>query len=138
MITHRTTCRVIYADTDNMGVAYHANYLRWFEIGRTEMFRSLGIPYKLIETEGIFLPVSEVHCKFMMPAQYDDLLDIEVSLDTSIIAGMKFDYCIMSEDGKKTHAKGYTKHAFVDREGRVVRPPKLITDAIKNSKSELK
>ena len=135
MITHRTTCRVIYADTDNMGVAYHANYLRWFEIGRTEMFRSLGIPYKLIETKGIFLPVSEVRCKFMTPAQYDDLLDIEVSLDTSIIAGMKFDYCIVSEGGKKTHAKGYTKHAFVDREGRVVRPPKLITDAINNVKN---
>ena len=135
MITHRTTCRVIYADTDNMGVAYHANYLRWFEIGRTEMFRSLGIPYKLIETKGIFLPVSEVHCKFMTPAQYDELLEIEVSLDTSIIAGMKFDYCIVSEDGQRTHAKGYTKHAFVDREGRVVRPPKLITDVIGKFKS---
>jgi len=71
----------------------------------------------------------------MTPAQYDDLLDIEVSLDTSIIAGMKFDYCIVSEDGKKTHAKGYTKHAFVDREGRVVRPPKFLTDVIGNFKS---
>ena len=61
MITHRTTCRVIYADTDNMGVAYHANYLRWFEIGRTELFRSLGIPYKLIETKGIFKGIIHGH-----------------------------------------------------------------------------
>ena len=135
MITHRTTCRVIYADTDNMGVAYHANYLRWFEIGRTEMFRALGIPYKRIETEGIFLPVSEVHCKFMIPAKYDDMLDIEVSLDTHIKGGMKFDYRIFSDEGEKIHAEGYTRHAFVDRNGRVIRPPKFLMEAIRNWKN---
>ena len=67
--THRTEYRVIYGDTDNMGVAYHANYLRWFEIGRAELFRSLGMTYKSIEEKGYFLPVSEVYSKFVDSAR---------------------------------------------------------------------
>jgi acyl-CoA thioester hydrolase len=132
MLTHKTTCRVIYGDTDNMGVAYHANYLRWFEMGRTEMFRSLGLTYKTIESKGVFLPVSEVHCKFMTPVQYDDVIGIEVFLDTRVKGGMKFDYNIVNEDGKTIHAKGYTKHAFVNRDGRVTRPPKFLLEVIQN------
>ncbi|MBW2089625.1 MAG: acyl-CoA thioesterase [Deltaproteobacteria bacterium] len=140
MITHTTTCRVIYGDTDKMGFVYHANYFRWFESARSEMFRYLGVPYKSIESRGFFLPLSEVHCKFNRgfflplsevhckfnsPSQYDDILRIETSLDTNVKGGMKFDYQIFSEDGKKLLAKGYTKHACVDTNGRVVRPPKF-------------
>lgn len=130
MHTNRITYRVIYGDTDNMGIAYHANYLRWFEMGRGEMFRSLGLTYKTIESKGIFLPVSEVHCKFLFPAQYDDILVIESSLDTRFKGGMKFDYRILSEDGEKIIANGYTKHACVDRSGRVVRPPDFLRNII--------
>jgi len=133
MLTHRTTSRVIYGDTDKMGYAYNANYLRWFEIGRSEMFRSMGMAYKTIEKKGIFLPVSEVHCKFLAPIQYDDVLVIETSLDTGVKGGMKFDYCILSEDGEKIHAKGYTKHACVDKNGRVVRPPDFIKELIEKN-----
>jgi acyl-CoA thioester hydrolase len=115
-----------------MGIAYYANYLRWFELGRTEMFRSLGLAYKTIEAKGIYLPVSEVHCKFMNPARYDDLIVIETSIDTGVKAGMKFDYRILSEDGKKIHAKGFTKHACVDKNGKVKRPPAYITELIAN------
>ena len=61
MPTNRTTCRVIYGDTDNMGQAYYGNYFRWFEIGRTELFRSLGISYASVESRGIFLPVAEAY-----------------------------------------------------------------------------
>ncbi len=133
MMKHRTTCRVIYGDTDNMGVAYHANYLRWFEMGRSEMFRSLGLTYKAIETKGVFLPVSEVFCKFVSPAQYDDVLIIEVSLDSTVKAGFKFDCCILSEDGDKTLATGHTKHACVDQTGRVIRPPAFLIEIINKS-----
>lgn len=126
MPTNRTTYRVIYGDTDNMGVVYYANYLRWFEIGRTELFRSLGFTYRAMEAEGIFLPVSEVHCKFIAPAQYDDVLIIETSLDRSIKGGMKFDYSIFREGSEKILAKGHTKHAYVNRNGRVVRPPEFL------------
>jgi len=134
MLKHKTTYRVIYGDTDNMGYAYNANYLRWFEMGRGEMFRALGLTYKAIEAEGFFLPVSEVQCKFLSPVRYDDLLIIETTLDTGVKGGMKFDYCIYDEDGVTVRAKGYSKHAFVDRSGRVVRPPGFIADVVnKNS-----
>jgi acyl-CoA thioester hydrolase len=130
MLTHKTTCRVRYGDTDKMGFVYHANYFRWFEVGRSEMFRSMGIPYKSIESKGIFLPLSEMHCKFNSPSQYDDILVIKTSIDTRYRAGMKFDYKIFSENQEKLLASGYTKHACVDNSGRVVRPPKFLTDSI--------
>jgi acyl-CoA thioester hydrolase len=133
MLTHRTKCRVTYGDTDKMGFVYHANYFRWFEIGRSEMFRHLGIPYKSIESKGFYLPLSEVHCKFNSPSQYDDILLVETSLDISVKAGMKFNYRIFSEDGKKILAKGYTKHACVDNKGRVVRPPEFLVKIIENN-----
>ena len=113
-----------------MGFAYHANYLRWFEIGRTELFRSHGLPYKTIEERGIFLPVSEVHCKFIAPIQYDDVLVIETSIDPAIKGGMKFDYKLFVQDNGKVSARGYTKHACVDKNGRVVRPPEFLKKAV--------
>jgi acyl-CoA thioester hydrolase len=126
---------VIYGDTDNMGIAYNANYLRWFEIGRTELFRSLGLPYKEIEAKGIFLPVSEVYCKFLIPAKYDDLLTIETSIDLSLRGGIKFDYRLFVEENENMVASGYTKHAFVDHTGRIVRPPAFLTEIIRQNSS---
>ena len=130
MFCHRTTCRVIYGDTDNMGVAYHANYLRWFEMGRTEMFRSLGLTYKSIESKGVYLPVSEAYCKFKSPAHYDDLIVIETTLDTRVRGGIKFDYSIFREDGKTLLVHGYTKHACLNGSGRVIRPPVFLLELI--------
>ena len=126
MFSHRTKSRVIYGDTDNMGQAYYGNYFRWFEIGRSEMFRALGLSYKTVEENGIFLPVSEAHCKYTGPAKYDDILVIETSLDSKMKAGFKFDYKIYKEDGNTLLAKGYTKHPCINQEGKVVRPPGFI------------
>ena len=84
------------------------------------LFRS---PYKKLEDEGIFLPVSEAHCKFMAPAKYDDIIIIETLLDASVKAGMKFDYVILNESGQQILARGYTRHAFMDKNGKVLRPP---------------
>ena len=133
MPTHKTTCRVIYGDTDNMGQAYYGNYFRWFEIGRTELFRSLGIAYASVENRGIFLPVAEAYCKYSVPAKYDDLLTIETSLDTQLKGAIKFDYRIFSEDGKTLLAQGHTKHACLNRDGKVVRPPVFIKDVIEKN-----
>jgi acyl-CoA thioester hydrolase len=130
MFSHRTTCRVIYGDTDNMGQAYYGNYFRWFEVGRSEMFRSLGLPYKAVEENGIFLPVAESHCKYASPAKYDDILVIETSLDPKLKAGLKFDYKIFKEDGRTLIAEGYTKHPCVNGEGKVVRPPPFLRKVI--------
>ena len=131
MNTPRTEYRVIYGDTDNMGVAYHANYLRWFEIGRAELFRFLGMTYKSIEEKGYFLPVSEAYCKYVDSARYDDLIVIETAVDGSLRAGMKFNYRILRKDDEAELVQGFTKHAYVDSSGRVIRPPRIITDILK-------
>ena len=130
-LSHKTTIRVIYGDTDTMGVVYHANYLRWFEIGRTELFRHIGLPYREIEARGLMLPVSEVNCKYHTPAKYDDVLVIEATLNTAFRAGMQFDYAITSHDGSVTHTTGWTRHAFINDKGKVVRPPGFIRELIK-------
>ena len=130
MPTHKTTCRVIYGDTDNMGQAYYGNYLRWFEIGRNELFRSLGLSYASVENQGIFLPVAETYCKYLRPAKYDDLLIIETSLDTQLKGAIKFAYRILTDDAKTLLAHGYTKHACLNANGKVVRPPKFIKEVI--------
>ena len=132
MITHKTKYRVIYGDTDKMGIAYHANYLRWFEMGRSELFRYIGFSYKEIEEKGVFLPVSEIYCKFLLPARYDDILIIETSIDNSVKGGMKFDYSIFNESGKKILVTGHTKHAFVNSNGKVIRPPEFLSNLIEN------
>ena len=129
-LVHRTTSRVIYGDTDRMGYAYNANYLRWFEIGRAELFRQLGLTYRQIEEQGIFLPVSEAYCKYISPVQYDDLIVIEASLDHSVRSAIKFDYRIFEEDGTSPVAEGFTKHPCVSRNGRVLRPPQFLRDFI--------
>lgn len=134
-MTHRTTCRVIYGDTDRMGQAYYGNYFRWFEIGRTEMFRALGLPYGEIENRGFFLPVSECRAKFSAAARYDDVLVIETTVDAAVKGGIKFDYRIWREDGQTLLAEGFTKHAFVDRAGRVVRPPEFIRRLIASTET---
>lgn len=130
MTIHKTEFRVIYGDTDKMGIAYYANYLRWFEVGRTEFFRSLGLTYREMEAQGIFLPVSEAYCKYLAPARYDDPLTIETALDPGIRAGVKFDYRILAEDGDRVLAEGSTRHACLDADGRVVRPPRFLRELI--------
>jgi acyl-CoA thioester hydrolase len=131
MLNHQTAYRVIYGDTDNMGIAYYANYLRWFEIGRTELLRAWGLAYREMEARGILLPVSEAYCKYIIPARYDDILLIRATLDTEMKAGLKIDYRITSEDAQSVHAEGYTRHAFLNREGRVIRPPDFMRALIR-------
>ena len=137
MLSCETEYRVIYGDTDKMGVAYYANYLRWFEIGRTELLRDWGMPYSLIETrEGIWLPVSEVQCKYMAPARYDELILIRATLDPQVKAGLKIDYLITSHDHQTQHATGFTLHAFLNQDGRVIRPPAFIRELIKRQAAD--
>jgi acyl-CoA thioester hydrolase len=113
--------RVIYGDTDAMGQAYHGNYMRWFEVGRAEWFRSCGTSYRELEGTGVFLPVVEVHCSYHKPAFYDDVLTITTSFQYAGPARLQFDYEI-SRNGE-TLAKGYTIHACVNADRKVLRPP---------------
>lgn len=122
-MTHRTETRVIYGDTDRMGQAYYGNYFRWFEIGRAEFFRALGLTYREIEERGFFLPVAECGARYHAPARYDEVLIIETELDETIRGGVRFRYRILRRKDEGLLAEGFTHHAFVDASGRVVRPP---------------
>jgi acyl-CoA thioester hydrolase len=76
MFTHKTQIRIHYALTDQMGVVYHGHYAQFYEIGRTEALRSLGLTYKEVEAMGVIMPVTEIHSKFLRPALYDDLITV--------------------------------------------------------------
>jgi len=133
MIKHSAECRVIYGDTDGFGIVYHANYFRWFEIGRAELFRALGTSYKEITEKGVHLPVSEAYCKFIKALKYDDILLVETKIDERVKGGMKFDFRIFVKGDKTPSATGFTRHACVDDDKKIIRPPKFLLDLVKNS-----
>jgi acyl-CoA thioester hydrolase len=121
-----TPYRVIYGDTDQMGVVYYANYLRWFEIGRNEWLRQFGSAYTSIEQTGLRFPVTEVTCRYLRPARYDDQVIIETTLRSLGRASLKFDYKIHRQDDGLLLSEGYTRHACVDRAGQLTKiPPSL-------------
>ena len=121
MIQSRSQVTVRYAETDMMGIVYHANYLTWFEIGRTEMFKQIGMPYRRLEAEGYRVPVLEVTAKFLRPAVYDDVLTILTTLRERPLLRIRFDYEVRR--GEELLATGVSSHAFIDTQGRPVRPP---------------
>jgi acyl-CoA thioester hydrolase len=129
-ISNVTSYRVIYGDTDQMGVVYYANYLRWFERGRSEWLRQIGLPYATIEQHGFHFPVSEVICRYAQSAHYDDVVRIETELVELGRASLSFDYQISREADRRILATGSTKHACIDGSGRVARIPRILTDAI--------
>ena len=119
----RMQIRVIYGDTDQMGVVYYANYLRFFEASRNEFIRSKGMRYRDFEQEyGLLLPVVEAAVQYRQPARYDDLLTVEIALQEARRASARFGYRILC--GEALLATGHTVHACVDRDGRVQRMPK--------------
>jgi acyl-CoA thioester hydrolase len=115
--------RVRYAETDQMGVVYYANYLIWFEVGRTELLRSLGWSYREMEHEGIGLPVIEASCLYHRPARYDDELEIRTRGTLLSAVRMQFDYEIVRNPGGELIVSGRTLHAAVNGEGRPARLP---------------
>jgi acyl-CoA thioester hydrolase len=118
----RTDLRVIYGDTDQMGVVYYANYLRFFEASRNEFIRAKGLRYRDFEAEyGLRLPVIEAHVSYKQPARYDDVVTVEISLGEVRRASARFDYRLLR--GEDLLATGHTMHACVDLEGRVRRMP---------------
>ena len=120
------TYRVPYADTDQMGVVYYANYLEYFERGRTEMLRALGLPYSVLEQEGVFLPVVEAHCEYMGSAKYDDLLTFRSYVES--FSRIKLRVCTQVLRGEELLVKGYVVLGCVNGEKRPVRMPQQLAD----------
>ena len=133
--SHRVSYRVIYGDTDQMGVSYYANYLRWFEMGRNDFMRKIGIPYTSIEKSGIMFPVIEVSCRYHLPARYDDEVVIETSLTDLTPVSLTFSYRLLREGDDQLLATGWTKHASVDREGQITKMLADMQDKMKASLS---
>jgi len=128
---NQTKIRVIYADTDAMGIVYHTNYIKWFEIGRGELFRQMEMTYASIEEQGYGMPLTEVYAHYLSPAQYDQLLLVETEIGYVKRASIRFNYTIWDELREKVLVEGHSVHAFVDRNRRIVRIPSFITDRIK-------
>lgn len=129
-LKHISSYRVIYGDTDQMGVVYYANYLRWFESGRSEFLRQIGLPYSTIERQGFHFPVVEVNCRYTQSARYDDLIQIETALVKLGRASLKFAYRISRETDGSFLASGKTAHACIDQSGRITRIPEILLKAL--------
>lgn len=118
-----TTFRVRYAETDAMGVVYHANYFVWFEVGRGEYFRALGQNYGEWEQQGYLLPVSEAYARFHAPARYGDLITVRTWVEELRSRSAKLGYEVKDAASQERLVTGWTRHVCVDGEGRVCRLP---------------
>jgi acyl-CoA thioester hydrolase len=121
--------RVLYGDTDQMGVVYYANYLRFFEGARNEWIRALGIPYGEIEARGIMLPVYEASVQYLRPARYDDLLDIHLVV-THTRVKIRFEYKVHRSRSDEVLALGHTVHVCVGKDGKPTRAPDWLLKAL--------
>jgi len=120
--------RVRYAETDKMGVVYHANYFMWFEVGRCELLRSIGRSYREMEKAGIGLPVIEAHCEYKSPARYDDELQVKTIGRLLSPVRVEFEYEICRPADGAVNAVGRTMHAAVDTGGRPCRLPDYVLE----------
>ncbi|HYG39291.1 MAG TPA: thioesterase family protein [Cytophagales bacterium] len=127
MLYNETKVRVRYAETDQMAYVYYGNYATYYEVGRVELIRSLGLSYKIMEESGVMMPVLENWSKFLKPAKYDDLLTIKVTVKEKPTARIKFDYEIFNELGILLNI-GFTALVFVDSKTlKPCSPPEIMT-----------
>ena len=122
---HDATLRVRYAETDQMGVVYHANYLIWFEVGRVELIRSLGIEYKRMESEDdCYIVVADAHCRYLHPARYDQILRVRTRIADAHNRTIRLSYEVIRDRDARVLATGETVHVICGRNGR----PKLLPE----------
>ncbi len=126
MVSNFTKVRVIYGDTDAMGIVYHTNYIRWFEHGRNELMRQLGVAYTELEKLGLNLPLTKVTCHYHAPAKYDDMLTVETKFDYIKRASIRFNSTIWDNAREKLLVDGYTIHACTNNEGKIRRIPQIL------------
>jgi acyl-CoA thioester hydrolase len=124
--------RVRYAETDAMGIVYHANYLVWFEVGRGDLFRAFGLDYGEWEERGYFLPVSEAYARYLSPAGNGDLIAVRTWLEETRSRSVTLGYEVCDAASRRRLASGWTKHLCVDRQGRMRRIPQDLYDTLEN------
>ena len=132
MIKNVAQLRVRYADTDKMQFVYNGKYLEYFEVGRTEMLRSVGLPYREIESKGFQLPLMEAGVKYKNAARYDDLLNIQAVVKENHSAKILIEYEVRRDSDDALIATGFTLHVFMNAETqKATRPPKFYMDKVK-------
>jgi acyl-CoA thioester hydrolase len=127
--------RVIYGDTDQMGVVYYANYFRYFELARSEYFRSKGGSYRDLEKEGALLPVVEATASYRASARYDDVLVVRTTVTEIRRASLTFSYELLRDGESQILCTGKTVHACVGRDGRPTRLPETIVTLLREGAS---
>jgi acyl-CoA thioester hydrolase len=131
MYTHTTKVRVRYGETDQMGYMYYGNYAEFFEVGRVEMLRSIGLTYSWMEGVGIMMPVLEMKCKYLKPALYDEEISIKVIMEKMPGVKIHFKYELFNEREELIHI-GETLLAFIDmKRNRPSLPPQEFLDKVK-------
>lgn len=131
MFTHTTKVRVRYGETDQMGYMYYGNYAEFFEVGRVEMLRSLGLTYRWMEEVGVMMPVLEMKCKYLKPALYDEEISIKVTMEKMPAVKIHFKYELFNEKQELIHV-GETLLAFIDmKRNRPSLPPQEFLDKVK-------
>lgn len=133
---HETSLRVRYGETDQMGYCYYGNYAQYFEVGRVEALRNLGMSYKNLEDQDVMLPVSEFNVKYKFPAKYDDALKITTHITELRGARLAFDYTIENENGQLV-ATAHTTLVFVAKKTmRPISPPESFVKIIEPYQQE--
>lgn len=128
-----TTFRVRYSETDQMGTFYNARALEWFECGRSEALRALGMPYTAMEARGVFLPVVEAHVEYQGRARYDDLLRMTTAVAFAGRARLRAEVLIVQAENRQPVARGYTIHAFTEAAGKPIRPPQWFLEIVEQA-----
>ena len=131
MISNKTTIRVRYADTDKMQFVYNGKYLEYFEVGRAELLRSIGLAYSEVEKRGYQLPLIEAGLKYKQPAMYDELLEVEAINRQLYSAKVHIEYIISKKETGETVAEGFTTHMFIKSDSKKpTRPPQFYINAL--------
>src|SRR5690606_626837 len=131
MYSHESHIRVRYSETDQMGYTYYGNYAAFYEVGRVEMLRSLGLTYRSFEESGIMMPVLELRSKFINHARYDDLITVSTILPELPTARIHFDYELFNEEETLINI-GHTKLVFIDMESnRPCKPPRKFMELLR-------
>jgi len=133
MIQHVSDIRVRYSETDQMHAVYYGRFFEYFEQARSELLRSMGLPYSRIEEMGLILPVVEAHAVYKRPARYDDHLRVVVRFRDKPIARIRLDYEVFRADDSEPIADGYTIHTFVNvKTGKPTRAPAQFVEAVEH------
>lgn len=131
MIKHTTSIRVRYADTDQMKFVYYGKFFEYFEQGRSDLLRGIGLPYSAIEEMGLILPVIEAHAAYKRAGRYDDLLNVVTYFRDIPVARVRLDYEVFREGEPDLVADGYTIHSFVNAgTGKPTRAPAQFLEAV--------